>query len=141
MLWVEAFDTNAFTWPAGVSNSGPYTLVSVISNYTVITPNGSAPVENDPLTHRYHHHVVMARAGYVTFLAASSAGAQEDQDGQQCHIYVSMNNGRTWSNPIVILPSQSQWTTNIFQTGKRIPYPRNATCYGGIIILRSQSIR
>ncbi len=130
-LSVCGFDTNVFTWPASISNFGPYTLISPIQNSVVMTPNSNAPAELEPLSHRYHHHVVLARAGWMTFLASTSAGQHEDQDGVQCHVFVSTNNGITWGAPVVAVPSQTTWSTNIYSTWRRIPYPRNATFYNG----------
>jgi hypothetical protein len=125
------FSTNLFTWPVGVSNAGPYPLLSVISNYVVMTPNSNSPAENEPLSHRYKHHIRVAYQSGITWIAAASAGANEAQSGQQCHLFWSTNVGATWSAPIVAVSSQTAWKTNIEENGARWTYPRNMTTYNG----------
>jgi hypothetical protein len=121
-----------FTWPDITgSNTGPYTVVSGITNINVLTPNGEEPLENDLFTHRYHHHTRISYHNNVTYLAFTSCGLNEGDDGMQTALCVSTNDGITWSSPIQVVPSQSTWSTNYGTPGARIAYVRNFTTYQG----------
>jgi hypothetical protein len=120
---VSLFPTSPLlTW--GFGNSGTYTL-STVQNTDVITPNGSTPVEGNIFTHRYHHHSRIAHQSSTTFLAFSSGAVNEDAGGQQSVFCWSTNKGTNWSNPIVVVPSQSSFsaTNASFANGSRFTAP------------------
>ncbi len=108
----------------GFGNTGTYTLASV-QNRTVLTPNGSTVVEGDPLTHRYHHQSRIAHQPGVTFEAFSSGPVNEDAGGQQSVFCLSTNKGTNWTNPVVIVPSQSSFaaTNGSYANGTRFSAP------------------
>ncbi len=131
-----AFGT--FTWPSGVSNRGPYTLLSSVSNTTVISPSGATISEADISTHQYHHHtriwwLTNGTASGTIALAYSSCATNEADGGMQTVVSFSTNLGVSWSSPVLAVPSQSRWiyTSGYFTNNVRVTYPRNFTSYGG----------
>lgn len=126
-----------FGWPDGVSNKGPYTLVSVVSNITVFMPNSSAATENDPSSHKYNHHTRIFWSSNMAWIAFSSAATNETDSGMQTVACYSTNRGMTWSAPIQIVPSQSGFDYSYSNTilGSQVSYPRNFQQYNGSIYL------
>lgn len=134
-LWEWIASGQTFTWPSGTNVTGPYQLLSVISNATVFTPNSSVSVENDILTHKYQHHTRILWDSGLTYLAFSSACTNEGDGGEQSVFCVSSNRGATWSDPVLACPSQSQWINTYQQTNQLITYPRNWQKYNDAIYL------
>lgn len=127
----------AFTplsWPAGVSNAGPYTLVSTVTNIVAFTPNSDWASENDMASHKYNHHTRIWYGRGIIWMAFSSGATNEEDPGQQCALIWSTNKGQTWSSPPAqIVSSQSEWIgcTNNSLVTNRISMPRNFCSYGG----------
>lgn len=120
-----------FTWPAGVSNRGPYSLISNITNIDVLIPTNEA-IENDLSTHSYNHHTrIMQSSGGTTFIAFSSGGSNENWAGTQVAMCYSTNFGNTWSSPMQVVPSQSTWSNNYDLDYARIALPRTFLTYSG----------
>lgn len=121
-----------FSWPSATDVKGPYPLVSVSQNTTVLTPPATPAIsESDLLTHQYRHHTRISAFGGLIFLAFSSAGTNEADGGMQCAMCISTNKGTNWSAPISVVPSQSQFTNLYFLAGSRISYPRDFEIYNG----------
>lgn len=128
-----------FQWPVGTNLTGTYPLAPVITTATVFTPNGASPqLENTIATHQYSHHTRIAAqllpgGGYITMLAFSSNPTNETDGGMQSQVCFSTDKGVTWTAPVNVVPSASNWQpsqpTNI--VGSRYAYPRNFTLYNG----------
>lgn len=120
-----------FTWPA--SNSGPYTVTENSTNRIVLVPNSSFATENDLATHKYHHLMRITRIENTIAIAFSSGRTNESDGGLQCGIIFSTNRGVSWSSPVQVVPSQSEWTNSpgAYLAGSRLSYPRNFTLYNG----------
>lgn len=137
-LWsfgVQA-QTYGFLWPAGASNSGPYTLLSNVQNYTVFFPSTNQSTEVDLASHKYNHHTAIGYLNGAIYVAHSSACSNEEDSAQQSVAHVSLDRGQTWSAPIQTCPSQSDWTCqthfhSLTELGARISYPRCMYPYGG----------
>lgn len=123
-----------FKWPTSVSNSGPYTVASGVSNYLIASPSGGAILEGSPTTHQYHHHTRISWDDPTIAVACSSAYTNEADSGMQTHIYFSTNMGVNWSAATVVVPSQSIWTNVPYGSttiGQRISYPRDFQTHSG----------
>ncbi len=98
-----------FNW-SGFALTGTYSLATVKTNTVVLTPNGSAPVEGDLATHRYHHHTRIFNKAGKTYVAFSSSGSNEDANGQQVALCISSDKGSTWSAPLLVVASQNTFS-------------------------------
>lgn len=123
-----AIDVTPFTWPAGVSNRGPYPTITA-THTVVLTPNSNTPTENELASHRYHHQVRMVVTNNTIIMALTSAGWDEGGDGLQVHLFWSTNRGANWSAPVQALPSLSTFAHLTYSTNSLFPNP---TCFGNV---------
>lgn len=133
--------TNAWLKPGtpipGWTNAalmGPYPLISGLTNYTILTPNGASPVLSDLYSIRYHHHACTILTTNKSFIFYSCSGTNEDAGGQfVCGSFINKD-GSGLSAPFVTMPPQSTWNGTGPSTplGSRVSYPRCAVHYAGI---------
>lgn len=130
-----------FTWPESVETSGPYTLLTVVSNSTVFSPSADWDTEENLAAHKYNHHTRIAWFKGVTFLAHSSCGTNEGDPGMQTVVHISTNKGVNWSAPSLVVPSQCTYSSSASNTynilDSRVSYPRNFQTYRGALYLVS----
>ena len=75
----------------------------------VCQPNGDTPTEGAPASHRYRHANAITQKWGRLHVMYASAGVNEDCGGQQvCYCY-SDDKGATWSSPVTLLTSQSNY--------------------------------
>lgn len=119
--------------------SGPYTLAPGLTNYTILTPDGTTPTESSLTSHRYHHHTRIATHNGRVWVAFSSAGTNEGASGEMVVAKSSGDDGATWSSPLLVVPAQSTFTEAGPSTpaGSRISYPRSFVKYNGDLYLVS----
>jgi len=123
-------DVAPFTWPAGVSNRGPYPEISS-TNIVVMSPSGSSPTENDLESYRYHHVAKVSWQSNTTWIVMNAHGTHEQGDGTQVHGWYSTNRGATWSATIQIYPSFDPMVNTISTTGTVWAIPNTFAVVGG----------
>jgi len=106
--------------------SGGYTAATVSNQVTIIDPSGGTQTESDLASHRYRHYAEITVHRGRTWVAYGSCGTAEDNSGQQVHAHYSDDKGATWSAPILVVPSQSNFSTadTMWPVGKRVCFPR-----------------
>jgi len=127
LRFAQEYPRGVFPAWGTVDLKGPYPTLPSQEDYTVITPNGETPIEEDILTHRYHHHTQVAVGAGRVWVAYTSSGTNEDAGGQMGVVSSSpLQATLSFGSPVLVVPPQSTWSATgaTWEAGTRCAFTR-----------------